>query len=455
MDHFTFRDGKLFAEEVPVAEIAARFGTPTYVYCAATLRDHVGKLKAAFAPLSPRLCFAVKCCSNLGVLKVLSQAGCGMDVVSGGELYRALLVGVSPADIVYAGVGKTVPEIRMALGERAGMEVGRGVGREVERGIMRLPEGPISCFNIESEQELAAIAEQARLMGVRANAAVRVNPGVRAGGHEYITTAHDESKFGLPVVQAEALVKRFADDKHVRVRGLHMHIGSSITQPELYVTAVERMVAMIDRLAEAGVVIDSLDLGGGFAADYKTGDAPAPQRFAEAIVPLLAAKVAAGLKITIEPGRMVAANAGILLSRVLYTKQTGTRKFLIVDAGMHTLLRPALYEAFHFIWPASVSPQHEAKVRTEHPDLPGLEACDVVGPVCETGDFLAQQRLLPPVAPGELLAIFAAGAYGMSMASRYNSHPLPAEVLVDGETVEMVRRREVLGDLVEHELGGL
>lgn len=440
-----FRDGKLFAEEVPVADIAAQFGTPTYVYSAATLRDHVGKLKAAFAALSPRLCFAVKCCSNLGVLKVLSQAGCGMDVVSGGELYRALLVGVSPSDIVYAGVGKTVPEIRMALGEREGLVS--------PHGSLRLPEGPISCFNIESEQELAAIAEQARLMGVRANAAVRVNPGVRAGGHEYITTAHDESKFGLPVVQAEALVKRFADDKHVRVRGLHMHIGSSITQPELYVTAVERMIAMIDRLAEAGVVIESLDLGGGFAADYQTGDAPLPMKFAEQIVPLLAARVATGLKITLEPGRMVAANAGILLSRVLYTKQTGTRKFLIGDAGMQTLLRPALYEAFHFIWPASVSPQHEPKVRREHTELPGLEACDVVGPVCETGDFLAQQRLLPPVAPGELLAIFAAGAYGMSMASRYNSHPLPAEVLVDGETVELVRRREVLGDLVSHELG--
>ena len=449
MDHFTFRDGKLFAEEVPVLEIAARFGTPTYVYCAATLRDHVGKLKEAFGKLSPRLCFAVKCCSNLSVLKVLSRAGCGMDVVSGGELYRALLAGVSPSDIVYAGVGKTVPEIRIALGEREGLEpVDRG-----GRGFQRLPEGPISCFNIESEQELAAIAEQARLMGVLANAAVRVNPGVRAGGHEYITTAHDESKFGLPVVQAEALVKRFADDKHVRVRGLHMHIGSSITQPELYVTAVERMIAMIDRLAEAGVVIESLDLGGGFAADYQTGEAPPPRRFAERIVPLLASRVAAGLKITIEPGRMVAANAGILLSRVLYTKQTGTRKFLIGDAGMQTLLRPALYEAFHFIWPASVAPQHEPKVRREHTDLPGLEACDVVGPVCETGDFLAQQRMLPPVAPGELLAIFAAGAYGMSMASRYNSHPLPAEVLVDGATVELVRRREVFADLVAHELG--
>ncbi len=288
-------------------------------------------------------------------------------------------------------------------------------------------------------------------MGVRAVAAVRVNPGVKAGGHEYITTAHEESKFGLPIDLAEAMIKRFAGDKHVKLSGLHMHIGSSITDPQLYVTAVERMIAMIDRLAVAGVKIESLDLGGGFAADYQTGDAPAPREFAKRIVPLLADRVRGGLRIVLEPGRMIAANAGILLTRVLYTKQTGARKFLICDAGMHTLIRPSLYEAFHFIWPASVSPQHEPLRRSETLDLPGLEACDVVGPVCESGDFLAKQRMLPPVTPGELLSVFAAGAYGMSMASRYNSHPMPAEVLVSGDGVQLVRRRETLADLVAHE----
>lgn len=443
MDSFGFRDGQLYVEDVPVSLIAERFGTPTYIYSAATLRDHAGKMKESFAELNPRLCFAAKCCSNVAVLRTLVQSGCGMDVVSGGELYRALLAGCKPEDIVYAGVGKTAAEIRFALGQRDGVEPAHG--------SVRLPEGPIGCFNIESEQELAAIASEARAMGVRAVAAVRVNPGVKAGGHEYITTAHEESKFGLPIDLAEAMIKRFSGDKHVKLSGLHMHIGSSITDPQLYVTAVERMIAMIDRLAVAGVKIESLDLGGGFAADYQTGDAPAPREFAKRIVPLLAGRVRAGLRIVLEPGRMIAANAGILLTRVLYTKQTGARKFLICDAGMHTLIRPSLYDAFHFIWPVSVSPQHEPLRRSEVLELPGLEACDVVGPVCESGDFLAKQRMLPPVTPGELLSVFAAGAYGMSMASRYNSHPMPAEVLVSGDGVQLVRRRETLADLVAHE----
>jgi diaminopimelate decarboxylase len=447
MDDFNYRDGELYCEGVRLSEVAAEVGTPLYVYSRNTLIEHAAKVRAAFAELDPLVCFAVKSCPNIHVLSALAEAGCGMDVVSGGELRRARLAGVDPSRIVFAGVGKTDTEIRDAL--RGGALPGEDAG------------DPIGLFNIESEQEYEVLAMAARSMGVRAKAALRVNPGVKAGGHAYIETATESSKFGVELEHAAQLLERFSHEKHLRLSGVHLHIGSSIVTPEPYAEALGRVLAMIDGLARKGVVVDTLDIGGGFGADYQTGDAPSAAEFAKVIVPLLKERVAGGLKVVIEPGRSISANAGVLLTRVLYVKLSGGRggksegagkKFVVCDAGMNTLIRPALYDAFHFIWPTGVSPQHEPVRRAATMDLPGLETCDVVGPICESSDFFAKDRLMPMVARGDLLAVFAAGAYGMSMASRYNSHPLPAEVLVTGTHAKVIRRRETVEDLVEHEL---
>ncbi|MFT3683328.1 MAG: diaminopimelate decarboxylase [Phycisphaerales bacterium] len=447
MDDFHYRDGELYCEGVRLADVAAEVGTPVYVYSRKTLTDHATKIKEAFGPLNPQVCFAVKSCPNVHVLRTLVEAGCGMDVVSGGELRRARLAGCDPSRIVFAGVGKTDGEIREALrGGGPGNDGAEGTGE------------PIGLFNIESEQEFEVIAMAARSMGVRARAALRVNPGVKAGGHDYIQTATQSSKFGVELGHAEVLIERFWHEKHLRLSGVHMHIGSSILTPEPYAEALSRVLAMIDSLARKGVTVETLDIGGGFGADYQTGDAPSAVEFARVIVPMLKDRVERGLKIVIEPGRAISANAGVLLTRVLYIKlgNGATKKFAICDAGMNTFIRPALYDAFHFIWPASVSPQHEPVRRAETMDMPGLETCDVVGPICESGDFFAKDRPLPMLARGDLLAVFATGAYGMSMASRYNSHPMPAEVLVSGTHAKVIRRRETLEDLLEHEmvLGG-
>jgi len=440
MDHFVYRDGELFCDGLRAADIALEVGTPAYVYSKATLQMHYDRLAAAFAPLDPLICFSVKCCGNLGVLKALVERGAGLDVVSGGELYRARLAGVPASKIVFAGVGKTDAEIRQALGAR------------VPGSQEALPNEPIGLFNIESEPEFEVVASAARAMGVQARALLRVNPDVAAGGHAYISTGKKESKFGVSVEHAEQLFAKFGHEKHLRLTGVHVHIGSSINEPGPFVAALERVLALIDRLAVKGVRIETLDLGGGFGADYHTGDAPPASEFAAALVPMLQKRVAAGLKIVMEPGRTIAASAGVLLTRVLYVKLAGTKKFIVCDAGMNTLIRPALYNSFHFIWPVSVSPQHEPPRRGEKLDLPGLDSADVVGPVCETGDFLAKDRPLPPVARGDLLAVFTAGAYGMTMASQYNAQPRPCEVMVDGERATVIRERETIEDLVAHEM---
>ncbi|MFN0011097.1 MAG: diaminopimelate decarboxylase [Phycisphaerales bacterium] len=442
MDHFEYRSGQLCCEGVDLARVAERAGTPTYVYSAATLRTHYDKLAAAFAELNPLICFAVKSCPNLHVLRVLADRGAGMDVVSGGELMRAEMADVPRGRIVYAGVGKTDAEIRSALGAGSGA-------------------GPIALFNVESEAECENVATIAREMNLRARALVRVNPEVPAGGHAYIATAKKDSKFGVDFATAKRMFARFRDESHLWLCGLHIHIGSSINDPAPHARAIERTLALADEIDAAGRVagraeatIDTLDIGGGFGADYSTGDAPPAAVFAEKIVPLLRERARAGLKVILEPGRTIAASAGVLLTRVLYVKPPSDacrKRFIICDAGMHTLLRPSLYGAFHFIWPASVPTALLPARRAEKPDLPGLSPADVVGPICESGDFLAHDRFLPDVKRGDLLAVFTAGAYGMSMASRYNSHGLPAEVLVDGDVASVVREREALDDLVRHE----
>jgi len=451
MDHFTYRHGTLHAEGVPLADIAAAVGTPTYVYSTATLTRHATLLQDAFAPLRPLICFAVKSCPNIHILRHLVSLGLGMDVVSAGELTRALAAGCDPAKIVFAGVGKARAEIDLALSTRP---------------------APVGQFNVESAQELEAIAASASALGVTARVALRVNPMVAAGGHAHIQTATPTSKFGLSIDQARALARAYSPNHadhtagHVRIAGLHMHLGSSIVTPQPYLLAIPRLLALADELADMGHTIDTLDLGGGFGADYNTGDAPAPTAFAHAIIPLLQARVNVGLKVVIEPGRFIAANAGILLTRVLYVKHDqGTgRTFIVCDAGMNTLLRPALYDAFHFLWPARVPPELVPLTRGHTPTFatttaqslahaphPQLTTVDVVGPICESADVLAKARPLPPIAQGDLLSLFAAGAYGMSMASRYNSHPLPAEVLVNDRAFTTIRRRETLDDLLAHE----
>lgn len=432
MDHFEYRDGRLCCEGVDLTELCSHVGTPTFVYSSATLQVHYDRIAAAFAPADPLVCYSVKSCSNINILRLLGERGSGMDVVSGGELYRARLAGVPGHKVMFAGVGKTEHEVREALSD-----------------------DPIGLFNIESEAEFRTIASVARSMGAVARAALRVNPDVDAGTHAYTTTGKAETKFGVDLGRVREFFEHHGRSGHLRLTGLHLHLGSPINKTAPYVEAITRTLALIEDLEKAGFAIDTLDVGGGFAADYQTGASLSASDYAASIVPLLEKRRQAGgraLRLIIEPGRAISANAGVLLTRVQYLKESGRKKFIVCDAGMNTLIRPALYGAFHFIWPASVAPQHVPEKREERPDVPGLEPCDVVGPICETGDFLAKDRPMPPVARGDILAVFAAGAYGISMSSRYNSHPLPAEVLVSGGRAQVIRRRETYEDLVREEL---
>ncbi len=423
MDLFEYLDGHLWCEAVPVRDLAARHGTPLYVYSAGTLAAHYRRMQQAFAELQPLICFSVKCCSNVHILRRLATLGAGFDVVSGGELYRALRAGGDPAHIVFAGVGKTVGEMREAL--RAG----------------------VGLLNVESASELATLATVAAELGARPEVALRIIPEVDAGTHAYTTTGTRASKFGLPLEQAAELVRSYANSPHVHVRGLHLHIGSPVYDPQAYTLSIGRALDLMDRLAQEGFALDTLDIGGGYGAHYQGQEAPAAADYAAAIVPLLRGR---HLRVILEPGRSIAANAGVLVTRVLHTKETGSRRFVIVDASMTELIRPALYSAYHFVWPVEAG---DRVPRGWSPAQPpdGLETVDVVGPVCESGDFLARQRALPPLRPGDLVAVFTAGAYGMAMASQYNSRPRPAEVLVEQGAARLIRRRETYADLVRAE----
>ncbi len=427
MDHFAYSDGRLYCENVPVEAVAEAAGTPVYLYSKATLRDHYRKLAAAFAPLDPLICFSIKSCPNLSVCRVMVESGAGMDLVSGGELHRARLAGCDPARCVYAGVGKTDGEIRDALTA--------GVG----------------WLNVESEAEFENTSAVAASMGAHCRAALRVNPDVDPHTHQYTTTGKKETKFGVDLERARVFFETYGRDRHCALRGIHLHLGSPIYSAEPYVDAVTKVLRLIDTLAAAGLRVEMLDIGGGFGADYETEQTPSLAAYADRIVPLLAERVRRGLRVVIEPGRTITANAAVLLVRVLYVKTSGSKTFVICDGGMNALLRPSHYGAFHFMWPCRVAPEHVPPARRKQMDLPGLAVVDVVGPICESGDFLAQGRALPPLHRGDLLAVFAGGAYGMAMASRYNSMPLPAEVMVEGDRAELVRRRETYDDLTAHE----
>lgn len=421
MDCFAYRDGTLFAEGLPVETIAGAIHTPVYIYSRATFLDHYHALGRAFQRLRPLICYSVKCCPNLHVCRLLREEGAGFDVVSGGELRRVLEAGADPARIVFAGVGKTAAEI--------GFGIDSGVG----------------WFNVESEAEMEALVAIAGRRQTRVQAALRVNPDVDPRTHRHTTTGTRETKFGVDLQRARQVFATFASQPHAALRGIHLHLGSPVNRVDPYVEAISKGLALIDDLRQDGHNIEALDIGGGYGADYRADQAPTPLDYAEAIVPLIEST---GLKTIMEPGRSIAANAGILVTRVLYLKRSGDRNFLVVDAGMTELLRPALYDAWHSIWPVRPATGLTLVDRSDHLATDGLIPMAVVGPVCETADCFASDRLLPPMKPGDLVAIFTAGAYGMAMSSQYNSRPRPPEVMVEGDTYRVIRRRETYDDLV-------
>lgn len=407
MDYFNYRDGHLCAEDVPLANIAAQHGTPTYVYSRATLERHWRAFDSALAGRPHLICYAVKANSTLAILNLFARLGSGFDIVSGGELERVLKAGGDPGKIVFSGVGKTAAEMRRAL------EVG------------------IRCFNVESEPELERLNEVAAALGKRAPVSLRVNPDVDAGTHPYISTGLKENKFGIDIAIAEAVYARAATLPHLQIIGVDCHIGSQLTHVTPFVDALARVLALLDRLATRAIDIKHLDLGGGLGIRYRDELPPEPRDY---LAPILAALGDRDVEILLEPGRAIVGNAGVLLTRVEYLKHTEHKDFAIIDAAMNDLLRPALYGAWQAIIP--VQPRLDKTPRVY----------DLVGPVCETGDFLGKDRELA-LEPGDLLAVRSAGAYGFSMSSSYNSRPRAAEIMVDGDQTHIVRERETLDDL--------
>ena len=422
MDYFRYQNGELFCEETPITALAEQHGTPLFVYSKRTLLHHLNQIQTAFAELNPVICYSVKANSNLGILKVMKDAGSSFDVVSGGEFHRVKRAGADTTKIVFAGVGKTDDEIRYALENR------------------------VLMFNVESEAELDAIANVAGQMGVVAPVALRLNPDIDAKTHAKTTTGKKGNKFGMDIERAGQLADKVLTDKRLSLKGIHMHLGSPILTTEPYAAAVAKGVDVVQELRRKGHDTNWINLGGGFGIHYRKQEAPLASAYAEVIVPPLKA---AGCRLALEPGRFIVGNSGVLVSRVIYTKREGGKLFVIQDAAMNDLVRPAMYDAFHRIWPVkpSVAPPEDYEV-----EIPGCEPADVVGPICESGDYLAKGRSLPPMHRGDLMCTFSAGAYGMAMSSNYNSRPRAAEVLVDGASHSVVRKRETYEDLVAHEL---
>ena len=421
MDYFNYRNGSLFAEDVSVEKIIAEVGTPVYVYSKATFIDHLQKIQDAYRPLDAMICYAVKACGNIHILRFMAGAGSGFDIVSGGELYRVLQAGGDLSKIVYAGVGKTDAEILEAL------------------------DAGIGYFNIESEAELENLTGLARKRSKRPKVALRVNPDVDYKTHAFTTTGKKETKFGVDIERAMKVFADYGGNPSVNLCALHVHLGSGGKTIDPYVVAVRKILPLIDTLRREGHTVEALDLGGGYGADYESDTVPSAAQYAEGIIPLLKDK---NLRLIMEPGKSICANAGVMLTRVLYVKQGGSKKFVIADAGMNDLIRPSLYDAFHFIWPAKVSESFVPSRRNKDLQLDGTEVVDVVGPICEGADFFAKDRALPPVQRGDLLCVFSAGAYGFSMSSNYNARGRAAEVLVDGGKFSVIRKRESYEDLV-------
>ena len=420
MDYFNYKNGKLFAEDAGVERIVAGVGTPVYIYSKATFEDHLQKIQEGYGELDTTICYSVKACGNINILQILAQAGSGFDIVSGGELYRVLQAEGSPSKIVYAGVGKTDTEIIEALNA--------GIG----------------YFNVESEAELENLIRLARQENKKTKAALRVNPDVDPKTHTYTATGKKETKFGVDIERAQKVFADYGRGEVVKLCAIHIHLGSAGHTVEPYVEAIEKVLALIEQLRGDGFTIEAVNIGGGYGADYITAESPTAADYAAAIVPLLKGK---GLKLILEPGASIAANAAILVTQVLYLKTSGKKRFVIVDAGMNDLIRPSLYDAFHFIWPVRASKRFVPDRRDRDLQLAGTEVVDVVGPICESADFFARGRALPPVKRSDLLSIFTTGAYGFSMASNYNARGRAAEVLVDGGKFAVIRERETYEDL--------
>ena len=449
LDAFDYRDGVLHIGDVPVSDIADAVGTPTYVYSADAIRSNYRRIERAFAPLAAHLHYAVKASSNLHILRLMHELGAGLDVVSGNEIERAWLAGVPMKDMVFAGVGKPEDEQRAALDGRFSPlleDAERLGGKDIRT------RGPVGLFNVESESELEVLARVAADLGQVARACIRVNPDVDARTHEYTTTGKEENKFGVQWSRVPAVFAQYRETASIELVGLHVHIGSPVYEIEPFESAVRVLLRLIDELEANGHAISVLDLGGGWPMNYIDGQAPEIEAFADALTPLPRERVERGLQIVLEPGRSIIANAGVLLTRVQHVKEGRKKRFVIGDAGMHTLIRPAFYRAFHFVWPAKVAPHHVPQTVTEQLDMPDLHLSDLVGPICETGDFLARGRNLPKVGRGDLMAVFSAGAYGMSMTSNYNDQVRPAEILVDGGRAIVVKERQKLARLLENEL---
>ncbi len=425
MDFFDYRDRVLHCEDVPVPVLAQTYGTPLFVYSKKTLLHHLGQLQRAFAPARPLLCYSLKTNGNLSICRLMAENGAGFDVTSGGELYRALKAGGVGAKIVFAGAGKTDEEIRYGL----------------ENGVF--------LFNAESEAELRAIAEVARSMKRTADVALRVNPDLPPKTHVKTDTSVRGTKFGLDIDTVLEVAQNWVGNPNLHVVGLHMHLGSPILSAQPYRDGANKGLVLIEQLRKQGHKIEYLNMGGGFGIHYRKQEALPAGAFAEVILP---AVKASGCKLILEPGRFVVGNAGILVSRVIFTKESGGRRFVIQDAAMNDLIRPTLYDSFHRIWPVAPPPGFPAPPEDYETEIPGTSKNDVVGPVCESGDFLAKDRQLPPIERGELLATFSAGAYGMAMSSNYNSRLRAAEVLVDGTNHRLIRRRETYEDLVRQEM---
>jgi diaminopimelate decarboxylase len=439
MHSFHYRDGHLYCEDVDLTRVATEFGTPTYVYSAGTILDHYTRLDATLAPLDHLICYAVKANSNRAILNLLVRAGAGFDIVSGGELFRVLAAGGDPAKCTFAGVGKSRDEIEYALDQR------------------------VNSFNVESEGELESIERIARAKSKRAPIALRVNPDVDPHTHQYISTGSQENKFGIAMDQVRAVYERAARMSNIEIVGVQMHIGSQITDAKPFASAIGKVTPLVRDL-KSKYAIKFFSIGGGMGIIYRRAlesgsgkwwrdHAGEPSAFsvrdyADAIVPPLRDL---GVRTLVEPGRFLIGNAGVLLTRVRYIKQTGSKKFAIVDAGMNDLIRPALYQSYHQIVPcrASVS---DADPSTSMSTSKTLERIDIVGPVCESGDFFALDREMPEVQEGDLLAIMSTGGYGFVMASNYNSRPLPAEALVRGDKFALIRKRQTWDDLVRGEV---
>ncbi len=413
MDYFQYQSGELFAEDMPLQRIAEQYGTPCYVYSRATLERHWHAFDDAMGTYPHLVCYAVKANGSLAILNLLARLGSGFDIVSGGELQRVMEAGGDPAKTVFSGVCKQVWEMEYAL------------------------QSGVRCFNIESEGELETLSNVARHLGQTASVSIRINPDVDAKTHPYISTGLHQNKFGLPVSTALSVYRQAAADPHVRVSGVACHIGSQLTALEPYVDALGKVLDFIETLTRAGIAVDHIDFGGGLGVRYHQETPPSPAQYWSGLARQLAARDIA-LPIMIEPGRAIVANAGILLTRVNFLKSTRARKFCIVDAGMNDLIRPALYQAYQSIVPVF-----------QHTDWEP-EVFDIVGPVCESGDFLGTDRSLR-VTPGDLLAVRTTGAYSMVMASNYNARPRPAEVMVDGSQCHLIRERESLADLYRGE----